>query len=97
MSDVTVITMSREQVERLLDEKISAALKEQSGKIEENWAVDRKFLKVNFQWDRRKVERLERDRTLKPVFTGDGKSRFYRLSDCIQIYRNEHTLPVLKD
>ena len=34
MSDVTVITMSREQVERLLDEKISAALKEQSGKIE---------------------------------------------------------------
>ena len=68
MSDVTVITMSREQVERLLDEKISAALKEQSGKIEENWAVDRKFLKVNFQWDRRKVERLERDRTFKTGF-----------------------------
>ncbi len=47
--------------------------------------VDRNYLRRNLKWPRRRIEELERTNRLRPVFTGDGKTRYYKLGDCLRI------------
>lgn len=91
-NEVTVLTLSREQLSRLIEEKIDIARRIGEG-IDTSvlrWKVDRKFLRMNFGWSRRKIEGLVRDGRIREVLTGDGKSRFYELRECKRIYDEEN-------
>ena len=90
-NEVTVLALSGEQLSRLIDEKIDVARKVGEG-IDASilrWKVDRKFLRMNFGWSRRKIEGLVRDGRIREVLTTDGKSRFYELRECKRIYDEE--------
>lgn len=93
-NEVTVLTLSREQLSRLIEEKIDIARRIGEG-IDTSvlrWKVDRKFLRMNFGWSRRKIEGLVRDGRIREVLTGDGKSIFYELRECKRIYDEENLL-----
>lgn len=88
MSEFTVVTMDREQISRLLDDRLSEAFRKVSQEKENaEYMVDRNFLKVNFGWTRRTIERMEKAGKLVPELTADGKSKYYSLTRCQHIYK----------
>lgn len=90
MSEVLVVSMSKEQLNDLFAEKIeevrrSLALVDDEYKKIYDHKVDRNYLRKNFKWGKTRIERFEAEGRLRPVFTGDAKTHYYTLSDCIKL------------
>jgi hypothetical protein len=88
MSEVVVIPISRDELRAMLREQTQVLANTAMPADESNvygHVVDRNYLRINFKWSRRRIEELERANKLRPVFTGDAKSRYYKLGDCIRL------------
>lgn len=90
MSEVLVVSMSKEQLNELFAEKIeevrrSLALVNNEYKRICDHKVDRNYLRENFKWRRTRIERFEAEGRLIPFCTGDEKTHYYTLSDCIKL------------
>ena len=87
MSDVVVIPISKDELMAMLREQAESLAAATPAAVEGVYrhVVDRNYLRRNLRWSRRQIEELERANKLKPVFTGDGKSRHYKLGDCLKL------------
>lgn len=86
MEPLKVITVTEEQLESLIDKKIDQlhdAVKKQSETTDP--LLDIASLKVNLKWPDGKARRLVKEGRLKPEFTGNGKTMFFRLSKCLTL------------
>lgn len=97
---VTILNMGAEELAKLFAEqnekhtekiaKLIASVEDIGKQVSEH-LVDRYYLERNFGWKRRRIETFEREGLLRPeggVEADNGKTKFYKLGKCIELFKS---------